>query len=147
MGENRVEVVINSCYGGFGLSHEAERFFAKLQGKELYFYLQTKHEYQDGEDEYTRIDSPKGDEFLLFTLTRDLGKTIKDFPNEEGLWFNSREIKRNDKNLITVIRMLGEKANGKFSELKIIQIPDGVDWEISEYDGIETVEEKHRSWS
>lgn len=41
---------------------------------------------------------------------------------------------------------MGKKASGKCAELKVIEIPDGVDWEIDDYDGIETVHEKHRSW-
>jgi len=31
--------------------------------------------------------------------------------------------------------------------LKIVDIPDGVEWEIEEYDGMEWVAEKHRTWS
>ena len=30
---------------------------------------------------------------------------------------------------------------------KIVEIPDGVQWEITEYDGKECIKEKHRSWS
>ena len=32
------------------------------------------------------------------------------------------------------------------STLKIIEIPDDVDWIIEEYDGNEWVAEKHRTW-
>lgn len=49
--------------------------------------------------------------------------------------------------LIETVEALGKEANGKYAELKIVEIPDDVDWEITEYDGWETVEEKHRSWS
>lgn len=31
--------------------------------------------------------------------------------------------------------------------LKIVQIPDGVSWEIADYDGKEWVAEIHRTWS
>jgi len=41
---------------------------------------------------------------------------------------------------------LGAKANGHYSELKIVHVPDEVDWYISEYDGLEQVHEKHRTW-
>lgn len=57
------------------------------------------------------------------------------------------DIPRNDSDLIAVVRKFGEAANCRYSKLKIVEIPDGVDWEIGEYDGLETVEEKHRSWS
>lgn len=39
------------------------------------------------------------------------------------------------------------KADGKCAELKIIEIPDDIEWEIEEYDGWEHVAEKHRVWS
>ena len=48
--------------------------------------------------------------------------------------------------LIGVIEEMGEEANVIYAQLKIIDIPDDVDWYIDDYDGIETVREKHRSW-
>lgn len=137
-----MEIVINTCFGGFKLSPDAERFLAKLQGKEVFFYIQTKYNYRDGKNEYIRIDKPKED-LLWFTLTKDLGEIINDIPDKKDLWFNSCNIKRNDKNLIVVIRILGEKASGKCAKLKVMQIPNNIKWEISEYDGNETIKEKY----
>jgi hypothetical protein len=37
-------------------------------------------------------------------------------------------------------------ADGIFSDLKIVEIPDGVNWHIEEYDGLEHVAERHRTW-
>lgn len=54
---------------------------------------------------------------------------------------------RTNENLIRCIEELGEKANGRFAELKVIEIPDDVEFEIEEYDGFEWVAEKHRTWS
>jgi hypothetical protein len=48
--------------------------------------------------------------------------------------------------LIEVIEELGDAANGDCAELAIVEIPDDVEWEISEYDGREHVAEKHRTW-
>jgi hypothetical protein len=42
---------------------------------------------------------------------------------------------------------MGEAADGAFAELKVIEIPDGVEWQIDEYDGTEWIAEKHRTWS
>lgn len=28
-----------------------------------------------------------------------------------------------------------------------VEIPDGIEWELDEYDGLESVHECHRSWS
>jgi hypothetical protein len=55
---------------------------------------------------------------------------------------------RTDPILISVIEELGsEKASGEWARIKIIEIPNDVDWTISDYDGIERVVETHRSWS
>ena len=56
------------------------------------------------------------------------------------------DIKRDDPNLIEVIEELGPMAYGDCAELKIVEIPDDVEWEIEEYDGIEWVSEAHRTW-
>jgi hypothetical protein len=53
---------------------------------------------------------------------------------------------RTDKDLIEVVETLKEEANGAFANLKIIEIPDDVNWTIEEYDGKERVEEVHRVW-
>lgn len=54
--------------------------------------------------------------------------------------------KRTDPELISVIEKLGDKANGQYAQIEIVEIPDGIAWEINEYDGIETIHEVHRSW-
>jgi hypothetical protein len=54
---------------------------------------------------------------------------------------------RQDPRLIAAIEKVGEdKASGKLARVRVVEIPDGVAWEIDEYDGIETIHEKHRSW-
>lgn len=53
---------------------------------------------------------------------------------------------RSDPDLVAVVESLGGLANGKFAELKVVEIPDDVEWEINEYDGVEWVAEKHRTW-
>ncbi len=49
--------------------------------------------------------------------------------------------------LIQAIKILGEEAYGNYSKLKIVEIPDDVEWQIEEYDGMEHIAEKHRMWS
>jgi hypothetical protein len=49
--------------------------------------------------------------------------------------------------LIAAVEKVGlKKASGAPAALAIREIPDGIEWEIDEYDGIETIHEKHRSW-
>jgi hypothetical protein len=57
------------------------------------------------------------------------------------------EISRADPYLVKIVREMGSSANGKFSNLKIVEVPGDVNWEVAEYDGNEWVAEKHRTWS
>lgn len=57
------------------------------------------------------------------------------------------DLARDDKDLISVIENLKEKSNSYYSHIKIVEIPDDVDWEIEESeDGSEYISEKHRIW-
>lgn len=68
--------------------------------------------------------------------------------NEDlGIKNNNNYAYRADKRLIKAIEKIGlEESSGKLSELRIVEIPNGIKWEIDEYDGMETIHEKHRSW-
>jgi len=55
-------------------------------------------------------------------------------------------IARDDPYLVKVVEELGPRANGDFAELKIVDIPADVEWQIAEYDGNEWIAEKHRTW-
>ena len=54
---------------------------------------------------------------------------------------------RTDPKLVECVENLGEDAaSGIFAELRVVEIPDGIEYEISNYDGLETIHETHRSW-
>ena len=53
---------------------------------------------------------------------------------------------RSNPALVQAVEELGEDADGSLSNLIVVEIPDGVDWQIEEYDGFEWVAEKHRTW-
>lgn len=101
-----MKVVINRCYGGFGLSDEcAIALGAVLKQLGDYFY--------------------------------------QEFPN--GKWAQDY---RTDPKLIRLMETKGsEWCSGSFAELKVVEVPDDVEWEIRDYDGMETIEEVHQSWS
>lgn len=61
--------------------------------------------------------------------------------------FHTTSIDRNDALLVQIVEQLGEEADGDCAKLAIVEIPDGVNWEIHEYDGSESIHEVHRSWS
>jgi hypothetical protein len=44
------------------------------------------------------------------------------------------------------MKIVINRCYGCYAKLKIVEIADDVDWEITNYDGLETVEEKHRTW-
>lgn len=81
----------------------------------------------------------------------------KDDPVDQE-WLRSIYIRdaipRNDPTLLQVLDELGLDVAGKsldanYSEstLDILEIPDGVEWEVVEYEnGVEYVAEKHRTW-
>lgn len=58
----------------------------------------------------------------------------------------SDDEKRTAPELIECVETLGDKSFGWLAKLKVIEIPDDVDYEIEEYDGAEWVSEKHRKW-
>ena len=60
--------------------------------------------------------------------------------------FHNRLIPRDDKHLIAVVELMGRAADGGYAELKIIEIPDNVNWYVEKYDGKEWVAERHRTW-
>jgi len=113
-----MKVVINKCYGGFGLSEKAIRRYAELAGFKLI----------EGEES--------------FGLPVFYKEEVKD---ENHFW--EGDIKRNDAILVQVVEELGKESDGFCADLKIVEIPDGVEWRIEEYDGIEWVAEVHRTWS
>ena len=56
------------------------------------------------------------------------------------------EDKRTDEKLIKCVETLGEEADGRAAALEVVEIPDDVEWYIEEFDGDETIHEKHRIW-
>ena len=48
--------------------------------------------------------------------------------------------------LVRVVEELGGGANDMFSKLKVVEVPDDVNWTIQDHDGAEWVAEVHRTW-
>lgn len=138
-----MKIVVNRCYGGFSLSPLAQREYLKRKGKKAFFYELTK--YEKGAEEYTRIDNITNcKKWGLHTITKDLGKKCSTLPNKD--YWSCRNIERTDPILVKIVERLGEKADGECAKLEIVEVPNGISWTLSDYDGIETVEEEHRSW-
>jgi hypothetical protein len=81
-----------------------------------------------------------------FCLSERAAREYKDMAGiTDEKWYD-RDIPRDDPYLIKIIRDLGMSANGAHANLKIVEVPPDVEWQIEEYDGNEWVAEKHRTW-
>jgi hypothetical protein len=121
------KVVVNGCYGGFGISNAAIVRYAEIKGIELVLVPRTRYgdnEWQYHSEHWERVG-------------------VED---EDDRYFSYYDIDRTDPALVQVVEELGNAANGDYAELRIVDIPDDVNWYIDEYDGIETVREHHRTW-
>jgi hypothetical protein len=138
-----MKIVINTCYGGYSLSHEGIMRYAELKGITLY-----PEPGQYGTMIYWTIPKDqrlKEQDADWETLTLEQKKAINAEMAEHSLYiFN---INRDDPILVQTVEELGTAVNDVYSELKIVEIPDDVEWEIGEYDGIEHVAEVHRRWA
>ena len=156
-----MKVAINKCFGGFSLSPLAVKRLAELQGRRCHFF---NVDFGCKPERYTRIEMPSEDTFMWSAFDTDdlsligspspeawVAMTLEERQasnaNYESHSLDSRPEDRSDPLLIQVIEELGEKASGRCAKLQIVEIPDGVEWEIEEYDGNEHVAERHRTWA
>jgi hypothetical protein len=138
-------VVINKCHGGFGLSHEAVMRYFEIKGIEVY--------PEQGKDHWKfwtywivkpedRIELKEGKAFYAMSIEER--QAYNKAHSEQSVY--ERDIERDDPALVQAVRELGEVANGRFASLEVVEIPDDVDWTIEEYDGLEHIAERHRTW-
>jgi len=150
------KIAINAEYGVFGLSPKAllllyERGCVELACQVNEFFRtrnQTPEELARArcsqEDALQKWRDYLNDVKGALSVHQISGLTVFT-ADEKYILRGEHHIKRDDSRLISVIEELGPKANGLFGELRIIEIPDDVDWRICEYDGREWVAEKHRT--
>ena len=93
-----MKIVVNRCWGGFGLSEVAVEKYLALKG------IKYDGHFYDG------------------------------------------DIPRDDIDLVVVVEALDSASWGGHSHLEVVEIPDDVKWQIHDYDGMETIQEKHREW-
>jgi len=150
-----MKIAINTSDGEFGLSKKAVKRLAELQGRSCFFFKPvgpTLGYAPITEDEdslsWEAFDIPDLSILPPFEPWEELSQEQR-LAAYGALTRHKigRHEKRNDPLLIQVIEELGPLADGRFAKLKIVDVPDDVEWEIDDYDGRETVKEKHRSWS
>lgn len=146
-----MKIVINRCYGGFGVSHEGMMRYFEILGKKVW---PEKLEFQYSPNQYTYWLVPEEERIKTESIQPQVGYTDEQIQEAAATWekalnqyLNDIELDRNDPVLVQVVEELGEGSWGHFAELKVVEIPDDVNWYIDEYDGLEWVAEVHRKWS
>lgn len=121
------KIVVNNCFGGFGLSDAAIKRYAELKGIKLEWVPRVAY----GKDSWAYHEAHW---------------VNADIEDENDRYFSYYDIGRDDLSLVQTVEELGDAANGNSADLRIADVPDDVSWYIDDYDGIETVRESHRTW-
>lgn len=141
-----MKVVINKCFGGFGLSRAAIRLWCQKKGRACYFYRNRVVDGHTKFGEFERLPDDAPDPLILYAFD------VPDGVSDDGTFswkahhVYAGDIPRDDPDLVAVVEELGDQASGQFAKLAVVEVPDGVEWEIDEYDGLEHVAEVHRTW-
>lgn len=104
------KVVINRCFGGFGLSDKALRRYGQIKGVEV-------------------LSEDKNGLFPVYYYMEEGRRND----------FYDRDIPRDDLALVQVVEELGDEAGDNFSYLVVEELAPGTRYYIDEYDGMETV--------
>lgn len=136
------KVILNKCFGGFDVSKEAYMLYAKKKGLTLYLY---ESEFINRKFIYKKVNDDNS--IFRHYFIKDMGDNVE-ISNEdyEKYCLYLKDEHREDPFLIEVVEELGEKASGRFGNLKVVEIPDDSEYVIDEYDGIETLHQKVEEW-
>ena len=143
-----MKVVINKCFGGFGLSDAAYLRLIDLGMPVRAFVKETRNPEtglynspveNNGEHIFDRhLQQDDGTPLGVASLERLTGNRFFDcWIQEEG---------RSHPLVVLAVESLGELASASVAKLRVVEVPDGVDWEIDEYDGLETLRERSRTF-
>jgi len=148
------QVVINKCYGGFGLSHQAVMRYAELKGIKLYPWVNDIYKEVYGDKatldnpaiwpSYTTVPQEEYERIYEEESKKPAG--VGRFVKSNEVFFSGRDIARDDADLVSIVKEMGEEANSRFAKLEVVEVPADVSYTIEEYDGIEWIAEEHRTW-
>ena len=135
------KVVINACHGGFGVSWAAMQKIAERKGLVAsYFPLNPEIHFQ-----YHKTVEPD-DHFVHRVIGPRAVDALPDGDDHEAFVGHSN-LSRDDADLIATIEEIGEEAaSAPMARLRVLEIPDDVEFTIEDYDGSERIAETHRTW-
>lgn len=138
-----MKIVLNKCFGGFGVSHEGKMEYYKRAGLTAFPYVDTSR--FDKPSKFERYVGQKiGMMNTVLYLKNDpevesFKASWKEVDEKYGYHSLDFEDLRTDEAFVSVVEDLGEKADGSFSNLEVYEIPDGAEYSIHDYDGVETL--------
>lgn len=146
-----MKIVINKCFGGFGLSKAAyekliewgvpvRKYIEQRRNETTGLY--EKEPLNDGEVIFDRELTPASEGAVAAIYHKYRGTTAL-----SRYWDGWTREHRTHPMVVRVVEKLGEAASGPLSELAVVEIPDGTEYEISDYDGREHIAEAHRTWA
>ena len=127
-----MKIILNKRYGcGFDVSNEAYELYAKKRGLKIYpYYMDYRsHSYKKG-------TCPFG---IIVYFTKDYGEVVDENKIHWDTVFYLNSKHRDDPILVEVVEELGEKASGSCGYLVVFEIPDGINYVMNNYDGVETL--------
>lgn len=139
-----MKIVLNKCFGGFSVSHEAIMRYGELKGIEVGLYIDTKN--PSDYSIYRRITDEEFEKLsewdIYYVINPPEGETFELHYDDENiidfLSTHDFEERRAEPEFIQTVEELGALANGRFANLGVFEIPDGAEYDISDYDGVET---------
>ena len=76
-----------------------------------------------------------------FRLSSDAEKILTMIFGEDEFYGLELHENRNNPIFVALVEKMGKGINGDSANLKVVEIPDGLSYEINEYDGYESVNE------
>jgi len=148
-----MKILINKGYGGFGISTTALLELVKRNAKCLRKYEPIEYYGGNNKKFKSRVDW-EADWKKDFANYIDMGDGYFAHGSgfniyKDGFMYDAErnDETRTDPDLIEIVETLKEKSFGMCAKLKVVEIPVGIEYFIDEYDGMEHIAEKHRTWS
>lgn len=111
-----MKIIINQSFGSFGFSYGALKKWLSRQEPGLYY---------------------------LSTMPGYLVSNIYEYDTHKEVHHKSL---RTDPYMIELVEEDPYNASGPFAKLKVIEIPDDIEYYVQDNGGLEIVQEAHRSW-